>query len=129
MERRKWVWETLRNFTAINSEVPEDNFYGAGSVVQVPEVKPFIVIRMEEVVVELRDGDDSVTSQLALINVHDEIGSYARVERILRACQAALIGPLQEAIVCQWQGDSADLADDTYGTIFRSGSYRIVGGS
>lgn len=68
-------------------------------------------------------------SQNAQIWAHDQPGSYQRIDSLLAAVRAALVGPvaLPGAIACRWQGDSQDLADDGLGTITRNSAFVFIG--
>lgn len=130
MDWGKWSYETLLA-TSLPQEV-KDVIYSGGSVVGDPAVKPFIVLTFGSVFPELNDDGAAVAeSQTLQVWVYDDPGTYETINSILRACRDALVGQvsLPGAINCQWQGDSAELADDTYKAITRNGSFRLVGGN
>lgn len=129
MDWRGWAYNALTFSTDITDTIPVDRIYGSGAVEVVPNTKPFMVIRMETQVPELNDGDEpEITSMNMSLWVHDEPGSYVTIDAVLAAARAILVGTVPSALACMWQGDTGDLADDTYKTITRSSSYRLIGG-
>jgi hypothetical protein len=129
---RKWVWERLVASASLKALVPEERIFGAGSVVGDPSVKPFLVVTFGPKTDSLNDGGASVAhAQLMLIWAYDDPGSYAAIDNIQGLVRDALVGQVEEpsAICCEWQGESGDLADDTYSAIARNSSFRLVGGS
>lgn len=128
MNWRAWLYETLTADIGVTTIVPTQRINAAGSLEARQEARPFIVIRLGLEVAELNDGDaPEVTSQDATIWVHDDPGSYKRIDAILGAVRGALIGQVNSAIACVWQGDSGELADPDQGTIVRNSSYRLLG--
>lgn len=124
---RKWIYDTLTGDVDIANAVggPE-NIHGAGSLSGPPADKPFIVIRFEQ---NLPGPFSSVAAQDANVYVHDEPGGYVTIGYILGLVKTAIEqrGFAENVQGVVWQGDSADLADDGYGTIVRSTSYRFNG--
>jgi hypothetical protein len=125
MDWRSWLYHKLSGSAGITILVPEENILPAGRLSEPPSVKPFIVLRLDPATYEFAD----VMSQGATIWVHDEPGSYLRIDAIIEAIHAALNGQVAEpkAIAAVWQGDSLDMSDDSYKTILRTTSYRLVG--
>lgn len=132
MNWRTWLKTKLDAAIPITSVVPTRLIFGAGSLSASPAQndRPFIVIRTGLEDPELNDGDaPAVTSQFASVWVHDNPGSYDQIDALLLLVRQALVGqvPDNTGIACVWQGDSVELADDTYGTIVRNGNYRLLG--
>lgn len=130
MDWRVWVFNRLRNSQAIRDDVLESSIYGSGSMTGAPAIKPFLVMRFDPEVIELRDGDRaSATSRFLTIFCHDDPGSYDRIDRILgnvhQACEGQVLG--SGGIASLWTGDSQDFGDDVFGTIVRNSSFRLVG--
>lgn len=122
--------------------------HASGSLDQAPGTKPFVVF-------VLRERDSALNPGVAHwqdleIHVHDEPGSYTRIDGIISdihdifPCDDSGFFPWPQtnpvtsdpwdtglgathAIGARFQGDSADSADDYYGTITRYASYRLVG--
>jgi len=129
MDWRGWAYDALTFSTAITDVIPVESIYGSGAVEAVPDVKPFMVIRLELQTPELNHADaPEITSQFMSLWVHDEPGSYVRITEVLAVARGILVGAVVGALACAWQGDSGDLADDTYKTITRNSSYRLLGG-
>ena len=128
MDWRLWVYEKVRQTQSIENLV-EDRIYGSGSLEGAPDVKPFLMLRLEADSPELNDGDAPlITSRTLTVFVHDEPGSYVRIEQMLAMLRTALVGQVPSAVACTWLGDTGDLADDTFKTITRAGTFRLVGG-
>jgi len=125
---RAWLYQTLTAHPTVLSLVPAQRIHAAGSLEAREEVKPFIVIRLGFNFPELNEADTpEITAQEAAIWVHDEPGSYKRIDAILDAVRAALVGQVPTAVACSWQGDSGELADPDQGTIVRNSTYRLLG--
>lgn len=128
MNWRAWLYSTLAANGAVTALVPAQRIHAAGSLEAREEVKPFIVIRLGFNAAELNEADKpEVTAQDSAIWVHDEPGSYKRIDAVLIAVRAALVGQVQTAIACSWQGDSGELSDPDQGTIVRNSTYRLLG--
>lgn len=124
---RVWLYDQLRLWDPFTAIIPADSIYGGGSLKGAPNDKPFAVISLDP---ELPGPFKGVSYQDCTIRLHDEPGDYMRIGDALREAKAAIDGANPKVaglIGCVWQGDSADLADDFYGTIFRSTSYRLAG--
>jgi hypothetical protein len=121
MDWRTWMYGFLNNLL-------ESDVNGDGSLNSVPEARPFIIVRLDQAVPEFEGTSD----QDVTLWVHDDPGSYLRIDNIIANIRQALDRqPVTEAggITAVWQGDSGDLADDDKGTIVRTSSYRMVGRS
>ena len=70
--------------------------------------------------------------------VYDELGSYVRVDSILRAIRSAFVdmavlartrtdGSVVRLIQADWLGTSADLNDDVFRCATRNATWRLVG--
>jgi hypothetical protein len=119
MDPRQWFYD---NIVALDIAP----VYGGGSLTGSPADKPFIVISMENAI---PGPFRSVQGLDVVIRVHDEPGGYALIGEIMQQIKDAVDAGVEAESIqgVVWQGDSGDLADDGYGTIFRSISYRING--
>lgn len=122
MDWRKWVWETLEGWP----ELGVDGIYAANSLQETPAVKPFIVLAF--------GGDETDLAGFASTGtvtawVHDELGSYRRIDAIISEIHKVLVGsvPFSGAVLCEWMGSSPDLMDDQMGTGVRNTMFRLVG--
>lgn len=119
MDWRTWVYDRLDEDTNIAALVG-DRIYSTldGS----PDERPFIVIRFSGSVPDVGDFQD------VAIWVHDDPGSYVRIDTLLGLIRTKLVGPVaqQDAVAVVWQGDSPDLADDARGTVVRTASFRMA---
>lgn len=97
-----------------------------------PPRKPFMILRWEET--QARWGlRNSPGKQVLTIWVHDQSGSYGRINLVLKRVQEILANAFQVEgsdgrVLTQadWRGDSADLWDDGFRTITRNSAYDIV---
>lgn len=126
---RKLVWSLITGDATLNAEGVVAASVLADQSVDSPTVRPFLVLRWGPVV----RGVGSVQVRDLTVWVHDEPADFARIDRIIRRLRTLLesaVG-MQEGgggwlVQADWQGDSADLADDAYGTITRNTSFRVV---
>ena len=128
MDWRKYLYQRMSLDQALLEDIPSDNLHAAGSLQYPPSERPFLVIRTGNE--QVSPGNISGTYQNAEIWVHDEPGSYQRIDLILKRLQKLLVGQVvgyENAVAIDWVGDSGELADDLYGTITKVGSYRLVG--
>lgn len=94
-----------------------------------PPMRPFVILRWGL-------GDVGVgrqnTHDLA-VWVHDEGGSYLRIDKLLNQIGQILTSAQPRLdddgwfTQASWLGSSEDLNDDGYGTITRNGRFRCVG--
>lgn len=118
---RTWLNTTL-NGDAQVVELAAGGIYG--QLEETPATKPFIVFRFSasqpQVVV--------ASFQDATIWFHDVRG-YTRIDGLMEVVRELLVGPVvgDEAVHCDWLGDSPDLADDARGTLVRNSVFRFAG--
>lgn len=97
--------------------------------IDTPEQRPFIQLRWSTTT----PGLDVVSRRNLVVWVHDTPGDYDRIDRSIRRIRQVLTGlvgaqhDFGHLMVCEWTGDSEDLADDGHGTITRTTSFSIVG--
>lgn len=128
MNWRSWLHAQLTANAGVIAIVPAVRIWSAGSLEARQATRPFIVIRLGFSSPELNEADaPEITNTFSTIWVHDEPGSYKRIDTALTAIRTALVGQVSTAIACLWQGDSGELADQEQGTIVRNSSYRLVG--
>jgi len=125
---REWLYATLSQ----NSDVTDifgSRIFGASSAEGKKQIKPFILLRTGAENPEL-EGDDApaTSSQFATVWLHDEPGSYIQIDNGLEVVREALLSPalVGSGIACRWLGDSAEFADESFGTITRNGSYQLI---
>ena len=130
MNWRAWLHTRITTDVGILALLPATSVFAAGAMEGREATRPFAVIRIGSSAAELSDADKPfVVSQDAAVWVHDEPGSYKRIDAILEAMLAALAGQVSDAtgIAALWQGDSPELSDPDQGTITRYSSYRLYG--
>jgi len=123
LDVRTWVYERLIDNGYVSALVGTRIYSDLG---ETPDQKPFIVIRCD---VSNPDIPETMFQDVVLW-VEDDPGSYLTIDQILGHIRddmdgAQVVAP--DGVQAIWQGDSLDLADDTRGTILRTGSYRLVG--
>lgn len=125
---RKLIHAALTSSLPLIAVIPAIRWIEAGAMDNAI-VRPFGVIRIV-------DEPPSVvwSSQPRMqIWVHDERGSYVRIDSILALIRTALEAavPMENAthrIVCvDWTGDSPDLVDEGYNTNTRFSSFTFTG--
>jgi hypothetical protein len=118
---RTWLKQTLDGNPQV-VELAAGGIYG--QLEETPATKPFIVFRFSatqpQVVV--------AAFQDATIWFHD-VGGYTRIDTLSQVVRELIVGPVagDDAVHCDWLGDSPDLADDGRGTLVRNSVYRFVG--
>lgn len=100
----------------------------AGSIREVPSIKPFVIITLGVLTTRIKHV---AVTQPVLIYVHDEPGSYARIDATLNTIRDAMVADPSASEVglagITWINRSADLADDYYSTVMRYDTYLING--
>lgn len=125
---RQWVWDRLTTHIPLTDRIPVTQMYGSGSVSGNPSTKPFLTLNFGSTAPELNDGDVVAhESQFFSVWVYDEPGSYSLIDECLAVVRAALCG--RDDVICLFQGDSTDLADEDYGALTKNSTYKLVGGS
>jgi hypothetical protein len=110
---------------------------GAAGVPGSPGVeiaKPFVIIRAGDSSRALNGLDGSTNAETYLVWAHDRPGSYEavigpallRIRALLDRREGINVSPTIRVTCCTWEGDSADLLDDGFGTATRYGSYRAI---
>lgn len=134
MSLRGWVVSRLENDANIIAIVPIDRIMSSGAV-GLPNTpteepaRPFIVVRGNAD----ENRINAARSQRFQVWVHDNVGSYVRIENLLEMVRAALeptmphtVGSTRVTSV-EWEGGSDDLFDDTFGTGTRFAQFRLTG--
>lgn len=127
---RKVVWSALANDAALNDLGITDETLFAESSLETPTDRPFAVTRWS---VSTPGFGKAHTRDLTLW-VHDEPGSYNRIDSVLLRAKevlAEVVATNEEGggwvSQIQWLGDSDDLSDDAQGTVTRNSVFRVVG--
>ena len=97
--------------------------------IDTPQQRPFVNLRWEEKPKSFGfHGRERMS-----IRVHDEPGSYDRIRQSLDEIRDAVTSAVHvdggdgETITqCDWEGRSADLYDDGFGTITKYDTYTVV---
>jgi hypothetical protein len=130
---------TVRNLLiatpALISLIPEKRWYSPGAVVDTP-VKPFAVLRWIAPVTSAARG--RFLNQLR-VDVHDERGSYKRIEQVLGNSDTGggvydvfsqvlnTVGVDGRITEMNFLGHSGDQEDDTYMTNYKFSSWQVIG--
>lgn len=124
---RKALVELLQGNAPLLAALPASRWYAAGAVPDTPQ-RPFIVVRwLAPVPLATQYGE-----QLRL-DVHDERGSYVRIDGILKLVQAVLV-PVEQYVgsdgritQCDYTGHSGDQEDPEKGTNMKWSSWQVIG--
>jgi hypothetical protein len=132
---RKTIYGVLTSASALTAIVPVARWYEAGAVVDQPK-KPFVVLRWIAPVPST--GSGRWLNQLR-VDVHDERGSYSRIERLLGnpysgggvydvlTGLANYVGPDGRITQCDYLNHSGDQEDEVYGTNYKFSSWQVIG--
>lgn len=126
MDWRKWAFEKLTvGFPELSDLVQISSVYSGASLTSSPATRPFIVLTLGEEVPTVADATNAELN----VFVHDDPGSYDRIREILQLVKPRLVGQVSDpgGVSCAWLRNSADLADDTYGTVMRYATFQLVG--
>lgn len=125
---RKVLYQLLREAIP---EIPADRIYQFGSMTE-PSGKPFAIYR-------LSGRMDRVTTKSAMgsnrveVWIHDEPGSYSRIERLLSAVEDKFLAVTHRVVGDQsisqigYDSRSPDLYDEGFKSICKMSSFTIVG--
>lgn len=132
---RKTIHQLLTGSAPLTALIPTDRWLQAGNVTDVPR-KPFAVLRWIAPV----GGDAKGTFAHQLqVAIHDERGSYERIDRILGGpYRNGGVYPLLKGVVdllgvdgrvtqCDYLGDSGDQEDIDFKTNMKYSSWQIIG--
>lgn len=121
----EWVFNELTTDAPFIAKIPIGRIKSPGSL----EGKlpcPFAVIRFGTELPRIGNA----TGHELTVWIHDDPGSYDLINECLTLAKTALVaGPIAVAgaMSCAWEGNSADLADDSYGTLTKYASFQLVG--
>lgn len=139
---RELIWNALRSDTVLNGlgvAADGSNIWQADAVDTLPS-KPALVIRWGAAAPGVGErttaGWVGAGTQTMVVWVHDEIGDFDRIDKIITRIRTVLSGLVAQqgvvaghTLICaDWAGDSEDLRDDGYGTITRHSDWTIAQG-
>lgn len=125
---RKLVYQALTSSLPLVAEIPIARWLQAGAADHQP-VRPFAVIRIV-------DGPPSISKAVQpnlQIWVHDNRGSYTKIDAIIELIKAAFTAalPLEDStsrlVDANWTGDGPDLVDDGFNTNTRFTNFTLTG--
>ncbi len=128
---RAWLYDTLTSSTDLQTELGGaggigDRVVPRRSEFLVPRVKPFLIYGLgNESSENLSDStadDVEATRQFFQVWVHDEGGSYVRIDDLVEMIKKALVGkshPPSKIITVRFLETSQEFSNETYGTNFR----------
>jgi hypothetical protein len=125
---RELIHTWLTTQTYLTTIIPAERWIQQGAVDD-PPPRPFAVVGFAD-----RPRSDMGSAQPRLaVWVHDDRGSYAKIDSILQYVEETLPGavPLEDSdsriVDIRWDGSSADLTDDGYNTNTRNAQFIITG--
>jgi hypothetical protein len=123
------VYDTLIDYTDLTDIVPTNRIKNFVTVIpnqgELPDL-PFIIIRLGLKTFALGDA----CFQQCSIYMHDKPVGYKRINLAMGKIKEAmsLIDLSQtDMIAAIWQGNSGEIADEGFNTIYRTAEYRLVG--
>lgn len=125
---RALMYSVITGAPSLTNLIPAERWIGGGAVDE-PPARPFAVIRITDSPLSI----SKAAKPTVQIWVHDNRGSYTKIDRILEALHAVLIAveDLEDAtsrIACiEWTGDSPDLVDTDYNTNVRYATFSLTG--
>jgi hypothetical protein len=129
---RKTIMKLIELTPAVTAEIPLDRWFQASSVQENPE-KPFGVYRLAGTGpgVTRRSGSREVRLELW---IHDEPGSYLRIDRLLTALESTLDAVVHASAAegesisqTAFDSRSPDLDDSGFGSITKATIYTLIG--
>lgn len=121
---RVWLKQRV-DALAVSTGVPAARVIAAGSLEENVGTLPMIIIKTGS---ESPGPFPGVTTHNAILWVHDEPGSYLRIDAIIKALKALDVQvAVPGGVACRWIGDSTELADDGFHTITRNTSFQLQG--
>jgi hypothetical protein len=127
---RNLVYKAITENPVLTGFIPVERWLASGGVDETHPPLPFGVIKFA--------GDEIGVSRHAVprleIWIHDERGSYMRIDQILEAVREELDDhsfrwPEGVIALLDWQSYSPDLIDDGYNTNTRMAAFFVVGRS
>lgn len=131
MTIRSLIRERLVADATITTLIPADRWLASSSVDAEPPARPFAVLRY----LGVNPGMSRINQTRLEVWIHDDPGSYKRIDDIIRRVRANLDGVEQasdsggstQLIQARWEGDSVDLFDDGYRTNTKSSGFTLTG--
>ena len=118
----------------INRRLYAANSLGTGNIPEQPK-KPFIVMReMDTTAINIaKDTSPNVNRKIFQFYVHDEKGSYSRINAIIAVLRETVRGLTDQVsdtgarcLEATWEGTSADLEDPTYNSAMKFATFTFV---
>jgi hypothetical protein len=125
---RALVHQWLTSHAALTALIPAERWIQQGALDN-PPARPFAVVGFTD---RPRSDVGSAQPRLA-IWVHDDRGSYSRIDSVVELLEADLPNatPLEDSanriVDIRWDGSSADLTDDGYSTNVRNVNFTLTG--
>lgn len=125
---RKLIHAALIASSPLTAVIPASRWIQGGAV-DSPPLRPFAIYRITDVPPTVVG---SAQPHLQ-VWIHDDRGSYVRIDEILELVRTALYGavPMENAthriVDVEWTGDSPDLVDEGYNTNTRNASFTLTG--
>lgn len=136
MTLRQYVYQLITGDDVLNGlGITTDSTFSTHTV-DTPQVRPLCILRWQATSPGIQSGDNSpINQQVLQVWVHDELGSYVRIDRALRRVRTLLtslvgvnVGEATEWLsAVKWEGDSDDLSDDTMRTTTKNAQFRFTG--
>ena len=126
---RSLVFSAITGSSALNTLGINSNTCWAAGSFDGPKDGPFMILRWGPVA----KGIGPVNSSTLIMYVHDKgAADYSRINAILLAVRTVLLGLSATGPAINWindvawLGDGGELNDPLYGTLVRSGEFRVT---
>jgi hypothetical protein len=131
MSIRGLLLDTLREDAGVIAILPALQIHGSRATDEQIVLRPFAVVRFAGTF----PGISRIKQTRAEIMVHDNEGSYTRIDNAIKAIKNVLDNVVQLKhdtsdtwlIEAAWESDSVDLFDDGYRTNMKSTTYTLTG--
>ncbi len=132
MSLRQYIYETLKNWTALQTLVA-DRVYQGESLTASQVTKPFLVYHMgNDTDLQFAERDALPHQQFVTIYAHDVPADYSQVDTMIaemkKAFRASREG-VEGIITIRYLETSRDLDDQVMGTIMRYARFLFIMGS
>jgi hypothetical protein len=129
---RKTIMKLIELTPAVTSEIPLTRWHQLSDITETPQ-KPFGVYRLSGTGPGVTRNSKSRETRLELW-IHDEPGSYLRIDRLLSALESTLDGVVHASAAqgesisqAAFDSRSPDLDDSGFGSICKATIYTLIG--
>lgn len=134
---RAWLYDTLIHDIDLQNHLGYDLAQMTSQVMPresasvIPSVKPFLIYGLGNETSEdlAEDNDHDASRQFFQIWIHDEGGSFTKIDETIPLIKKLLIGksdPVSNVSTVRWLENSQEFSNETYNTIFRYSRFQAI---